>query len=101
VSHVDINKCDTTKDKTISCSELGNDVCSTEVGNIRIDDCVWDDNSLLCIKYETCSDLDLSSCDSLNTSLIKDAPCKWIKVYLFKIYVLFYFFCFNHLNKGF
>jgi hypothetical protein len=83
VSNTENNKCDTTKGKTISCSNLGSDVCDTGVGNIENNDCIL--NGSVCIEHKSCSQLDSSDCESRSALLIKDnEACIWIKVYLFK-----------------
>jgi hypothetical protein len=81
VTNTGNNKCSTTKDKTISCCNLGNDVCSTEVGNIKNGECIWDSSSSLCVEYLSCIELDSNSCKTRSSSAIKDGPCTWIKVY--------------------
>jgi hypothetical protein len=89
VSNDESNKCSTTKGKTILCSNLGNDICSLEIGNIKNEDCIWDGNNSVCIEYKWCAELDSLSCENVDSSLIKDGGrCKWIKVLLNFIFYL-------------
>jgi hypothetical protein len=74
------SKCRTTKDATIECKNLESEICSSDIVNIKHDDCIWDNDNSLCIEYKSCSELDSTQCESVSPSLIKNGKCRWIKV---------------------